>query len=1006
MLNLGRFEINRTHAVEVDAPLVVIEAKLTDPRNGDIVPLRAGAKVRLVLEDGTRTAFSGETDEDGFVLFAVTEALQNVAVEIDFTGREFLDLDEQVFVPAAEVELLDKRMLVRMPDVWRSDLEPEVFDALKGRFADGRISHIEAGGQGNEVTPWEIRIDHAWQSLGVAFEHYDTEAHAVARLNRGGILEAFEGTTFAPSTLIGATSVAQDNIRPLRLFRRVPPDSVCLRLRLPDHTFVDLAESFGPKRTTTSSAPVPLSTQLQRYPLPSLWISRGQFVTTTGDDSKRTFEETAASALASSDTVVFDLDDVLLVDDEGTPIDIKNTLPVTVFGRDFAVKNPDPLHRERSNTTIESAHLRGRSHFYNETTAPDATTHPHRVTRVIRRGRKFYHLDGSRTTNGRVVGVRRAVREAHAIVRRPTKGLRGGFPCQAEIHYFPAVGHVDLDGKEHTLGVALVFLSLRLRKLTPKVTDNDLADVRRKLPDAAERWTGHPLAATFTGSSHDLPPVFLQTEGNAATKFVFHFPIIEKGRALANLFLFKTPPPPLPPTNKKGSGSIHGTHAGVFEMAIDVRDHFDSTSPTPVFREGGLSLGNLPSAHELGHLLGLPDEYLERISRRNDVDAPRFNQTILRTQYSYQDSSMMTTNRLPMLRHHWYLAHILMRGKDSRIPSGTPRIYSDTTSLPSSTADARVHHYRLPEKSRSPFEPHAEFQLDGGSKFKASLTLLGDDFALSSSRKGATAVLELGPKLYLRFPNRSSRTVPLKERGEELDKFAEALRSRFDGEQLALRRISGGDALTKEHLSIIHLLFAPRFSRLRFAEADLRIHYTRSTANSRFEEVSGRKIAITNKTKKAIVLRHLFGLDTHGVASIEVLDAAGASITFNFGGTDLPLSATSTDPPSKNKFVHAVKNTELRTVTPLPLSEIAKNIENALNDPDNDFSEFISAEATGARIEVRRRKDRRMVIRTSVASTYKITNELLDSFSATDLQPIAEFFSTQLGATYEVVKLP
>ena len=1033
MLDLGRFEINRTHAVEVDSPLVVIEVMLRDPRKDPeetlekdlFVPVRAGATVRLVLEDGTRTAFSGETDDDGYVQFAVTEALENIAIEIDFTGHEFLDLEEQVLLPAAEVNLLDKRPLVRMPDVWRSDLEPEVFDALGGRFANGRIPRIEPDGQGNETTPWVIRIDHAWQSLGVAFEHYDTEAHAVARIDRGGVLEAFEGTTFAPSTLVGATSVEKDNVRPLRLFRRVAPESLCLRVRLPDHTFVDLSEPFGPDRNTTSSAPVPLSTQLKRYPLPSLWLSRGQFITTAGDDSKRTFEQAAASALDSSDTVVFDLDDVLLVDNEGTPIDIEKTLPVTVFGRDFAVKNPDPTDAQFSKHTIDAAHLRGRDVYYDGTEgSKDSAPKPHRVTRVIRRGRKFYHLDGTRSSAGRVIGIRRALRDAHPVVRRPVQELEGAVNFRGEIHYFNDIGVVHLEDPNDSkgppdtrrLGVALVFVSLKIRRFNLTVTDTDEDNTRQALVRAAERWTGQPLDVVFAPSTPEHASVFSLGPGDQATKFVFHFPSVE-GKALINCFLHK-------PSKKKSKKELaedrkldpnasefetFRAHAFLHHIALDTRDDLLPTTENGEADEvGGTALPEVV-AHELGHILGLPDEYMEDIDQ-DSITIPRHRQGTRAIQFKFQQASMMKGNVTPMLRHFWHLADVLARGEGT--PKGPSVIYSDTRESKEPGPSARVHRYAMPPEHPSPFVLFRELDIGHpDARHTARLALLGDDYDESAESREATATLLISPRLAIKIKRLSlsepDSIFPKDDRVSALTTFARALPKRFHEERLVLELKSSTSAFVKTHLSKIYLAFHPRFSRRTPLTTDVRIRLDRNHADSPADDFSKDKWRVTDRTPPIRVVRALLGLDANAnqPPHIEVLGQGGGNITFHSGGTTIALKATDTrtgKPPKKNAFRFAIQDSP-GIVEPVPIDVIAQNIADAINLESNDFHHLANATAVGAKVSL---TPKGPSFHMNAGSNYEIENEFVETLEPSDLASLAQQVGELVGGTYTVVRVP
>ncbi len=273
---------------------------------------------------------------------------------------------------------------MRLPEVWRSDGQSALHDDLGGTVVAGRLPSLEAGAVGTPEAPWVVRLDHAWTRIDVVFEFYDTQECGLSTLEQGLMVEAFEGRSFSAQARVGGGTVASAGGEHfLRLFREVDPERLALRVVAPSRTVLQLTDRSIPLRrlkVLAAGAVTPLREQLERYDVPELWCSRGQYASLDGGATARVFEEVAAELLEGGKTVHFDLDDVLLVDDEGRPVNIRSAIAVSVFGGDFVVKRPSKDEPQHSEVMLDRAHLRGRDAYHFDMKDADGAPRKHAMT--------------------------------------------------------------------------------------------------------------------------------------------------------------------------------------------------------------------------------------------------------------------------------------------------------------------------------------------------------------------------------------------------------------------------------------------------------------------------------------------------------------------------------------------------------------------------------------------------------------------------------------------------
>ncbi|MBV1859341.1 MAG: hypothetical protein KUG77_13075, partial [Nannocystaceae bacterium] len=779
----------------------------------------------------------------------------------------------------------------------------------------------------------------------------------------------------------------------LRLFREVLPQSLHLRVVAPGGTYLELTDRSTPlRRWRTQEEPgaaTPLGQRLERYEVPELWRSRGQYASLDGGATARPFEEVAGALLKGGKTVHFDLDDVLLVDDQFRPVKIRSAIPVTVFGGDFVVKRPQADEPQHSDVLIERPHLRGRDavHFdMDDGGAPRL----HALTRVIRRGRRFYDLDGSRTTQGEVIGVRRAVRDAHPKIGVLSKGVKGGFRHQVEFHLFGGLGVVDVDGVPHAVQVALVYASVRLLPhLGSNPSDTDLKAVHKGFADAAERWTGEPLSIPLAEGTPVGRQIYVVEEAlQRATKFVFHFPTIDKGVGTIGAFLV---------TKRKEFRA----HAGLGHLTLKIPEDVETTlddggSPmSTTAEEDGVRFDAVVVHHELGHIMGLPDEYLED----NEVKLPQFTQPLRSLLHSAQSESIMHGDFAPMLRHHWVLAQALER--DGLLSEGG-HVFCDTRRL--DVGGGRTHRYQH-RGTKSPYAELATFELGPKhGRHTAHIGVLGDDFDVLPGVSNIDGVVVLSPRLFVRFLGDDEGTVRksvVTMRRDVHHRIVDAINAVGGaprGTPPVLRRTSGGDVPGLPRRVVVSL--QPRFSRVNIGAADLRVRVRRPTRQPGHAPFSARRSRVDiHIDQESTLVRHLLGLETERIPMLRTT-GGGATLVFTVGSLTVTFEESSSASAGIDEYVSRLPN-PAGGFTTLGGGDVATNLAAAINNPDNSLHGHLSATADGASVILNAPSGQLLDVRTA-GTSIEFLPQFRTAIEHVELTSLAELVGAALGETFEV----
>ena len=167
--------------------------------------------------------------------------------------------------------------------------------------------------------------------------------------------------------------------------------------------------------------------------MPELWTSsnqRARFASHAPSTLSRLLQEPATRlALSRTQPIRFHLDDFVLVDEHTHPVPWNRRFRYALFDHLLRLRTPQPDHPYWTNTSVPENLFPGDVHDYRAGEGTDA------CLRVLALNREFYDLENRRTTTGRIVGARAAVRNdhPHGHVREPLTAGAGNF----DLHDLP-----------------------------------------------------------------------------------------------------------------------------------------------------------------------------------------------------------------------------------------------------------------------------------------------------------------------------------------------------------------------------------------------------------------------------------------------------------------------------------------------------------------------------------------------------------------------------------------
>jgi hypothetical protein len=717
-----------------------LHLRYRDPRTDAFFDLPAGPIVHATA--GTKSLINAAVAAAGRVTLNVpVKGNAKIALEIDFSGREYLDLAAKAFVAESARATNDTKPLIRMPARWQSKRQKTFIDDLGGRFKTGEVTGPTTDQQGTAAAPWVIQIDHAWDRVFVQFDFYDVDAKALAAVTQGLLVEAFRTADMKSADRVGAGSVlTDDGMVCLAIHTRTDRKQLRIKLSTAADSFLDLRQHRAVDRMKVIAAAtfnaLPGTGKRALYALPELWTSPNQHARlgpSVDDVSKLISQNTSAIA-----RLRFDLDDTMLVSEAGLPVAVPASPParIALFDHVLAIRNPDAAQPYLSTDTIKGNFIPADLIRVN---GQDAR----QTIRVIRFGSTFYDLLQRRTTKGPRIGARAAQRNDHPHQRinspyglAPPTGL-------FDLHYFHDCW-IDKGGQP--LAHVLVYWSARFRKgaasqnphpapgapnpfVTPTQAEIDSFNLAMKTASIRhEGW--HPSEPTRPLAQHKhyfFKPVVATSTPNRTIKPAFHFASFKNNEAICQIAV----------------RSFFRSSTGQTTATYEVSDRAPLPPPVPpnpnsvanpVPDVDNISYVWFTMPHENGHSLGLDDEYTE------GMDVPAWTAANLRhfefpvfvqwgnRHMRWDKNSLMNNNRAPRLRHYWHYARWVNGNAAVQALLGGVRYeihYQATGITPTKTF--RYHLPAIHDNFNNPAHSQNNFTLGTHGRMNLALFRVGED---------------------------------------------------------------------------------------------------------------------------------------------------------------------------------------------------------------------------------------------------------------------------------------
>jgi hypothetical protein len=761
ILQLDDVATHTLHIVQLLGAACELQLTYFNPIHGEVRPLPRGPKV--VLSTGSQLLSEASVADDGRVSLQTLNFATRVHIGVDFGLHTHLDLEAETFVGHADVQAIDPRALIEMPAIWDSRKQAEFSDNLGGRFSTGALAELLTDQQGTPDAPWVLQIDFAWRKLYLRFDYYDPISDAHAAVPYGWRVHATSTVVGAPK--LGSGSVIRDDgLVYLPLVHAEQPTRVRLLAGLPALSVIDLAEPDLRKRIKQLSpedydglAP---DLRDEAYPLPTVWHARNQLATRSSTSA--TFEAFAEAATTPNEPIAFHLDDFVLVNETAQPrVRFDQSLKLTMFDHLLAIRDQDPDEPYLTHGDFPENHFSGRSLY--AVTGQGASSR----LRVIRRGDAFYDITRHRTIRGPLVGVRSAVRNDHPHESKQHYLHRhfGNY----DLHYFHDC--TLLNGR--LLSHILVHWSCRFVPVDNAsfvVPAGETDAFKKALLAAQHRWQGEHPAFNAPGavpnphgsSAGPARPknYTIRAERDAAPhrdiKVYFHFRASDEERVKCTVDVLVD----------------QRANMGLRRAAFSIDDRHAPPPPhaslNSVDALDGKAYEFFTLAHELGHAMGLPDEYLEQLKLDTptplEVRLPLIAQGTGRARHLGADvASIMNFNTGPRLRHFWPYARWLEENPSVQGVLGMTTFIveyarpSGTASGDRSVAAPSILRYRPPSSAldyRTPFAEEPGFR-HNGRRMDLALYFLGQDESVWKNLEplldGFDAVLLVTIKLHFRF---------------------------------------------------------------------------------------------------------------------------------------------------------------------------------------------------------------------------------------------------------------
>lgn len=641
--------------VAVDERTALLQFMYHNPVNDSNEPFPAGIPVNIIYidsdgddEEDSRNPM--QITDDGHLQF-VMEHRDNLYFEFEFDDPFYINItshslltQEQFTQGLSDASLnTQQEMVFRLPQrfslqnsrwiVGEEGSPPAVYDDSRRMFVDLEVNMLR--GTANDASYLPVILNPEWQYIG--FQYFDRHNKSHEMVPQFLYLKGFNEDIDDDDPITGST-VYKDNciclpwIEDRNTKDNRDREEIVLKFNTRE-TFIESGQGLRHK-TRDEVRAMPLTDRFNFYDLPEEWSSENWYAKVGINGSPEPFqtEHIVNSVPDSANPIVFELDSIVITDDDGEwESDWDRNDRFTVFDLKMQIVKPDTNKPYLTDGTLDS------NFFPVETTideSPDGSggivgNYP----RLISLNGEFYDVTDKRST-GDLKGARAAVLDDEDVhygddITRPVHMIAGNF----ELHYLKDC----LDSSDNAVSALLIYWSCEF-ECDANTTPADITNFHRSgMTNAKARWDekGYILKSQTDASKEVITVFFFEGREDDPSKCSVTLHVAGQGRSCMAVSWAEFMADDYQEDASSGSNDVDGTSWCWFTMS-----------------------------HELGHSMGLLDEYLESLEEDNRTNVtdntlwnpslPQFDQYYPGMPYSCDSISMMLCNRAPRLRHLWY----------------------------------------------------------------------------------------------------------------------------------------------------------------------------------------------------------------------------------------------------------------------------------------------------------------------------------------------------------------